>query len=207
MPFASYSSLSDVALKHRIRCHQSDFVVQVPAPLSEHFRSELEFTLKEVPFSRSDSAACETLIYPFLREVWKPYWESLTLWSHEPLAYDDDLCGIPDFIIGRRSELGSIVFDMPYLLIVEAKRDDFLRGWGQCLAAMRAAQKLNDQPDEALYGICTNGRAWEFGRLRGDDFTQDTRLFSLENSDELAGALHFVMLQCRDQAARTAITA
>jgi hypothetical protein len=38
----------------------------------------------------AESAACETLIYPFLREVWRAYLEALTLWSHQPIAYDTD---------------------------------------------------------------------------------------------------------------------
>jgi len=207
MPFTSYATVADVARRHRIQCQRSEFIEPVAAPLSDHFRSELDFTLEEVPFDGSESAACETLIYPLLREVWKPYWRALTLWSHEPLRYDDDLGGVPDYIVARRSPLGSIVFDIPYLLVVEAKRDDFPLGWGQCLAAMRAAQKINGQLGEEIFGIATNGRAWEFGQLRGDGFTQDIRTFTLHNLDELAAAIHFVMIQCRDQAAQLAVPA
>jgi hypothetical protein len=142
------------------------------------------------------------LIYPLLREVWKPFHEVLTLWSHQPIAYDDDLSGVPDYIVARRSPLGPLIMDLPYLLVVEAKKDDFIRGWGQCLAAMLAAQKLNDVPDQTFYGITTNGRVWELGQLRGDVFTQDLRPFSLQDLDGLAAALHFIMIQCREQFAR-----
>src|SRR5438132_7389187 len=144
MPFTSYASMADVARRHRIQCRRAEFITSVSFPLGEVFRSELEFTLREVAFESSESAACETLIYPLLREVWKPFHKVLTLWSHQPIAYDDDLCGVPDYIVARRSALGPLIFDLPYLLVVEAKKDDFTHGWGQCLAAMLAAQKLND---------------------------------------------------------------
>jgi len=207
MPFTAYTSITDVAHRHSIRCQRAGFLEPVAATLSEHFRSELEFTLDEVPYDGSESAACETLIYPLLREVWKPYWRELTLWSHESIRHDDDLCGVPDYIVARRSPLGSIIFDIPYLLVVEAKRENFSVGWGQCLAAMRAAQKINGQLGETLFGITTTGKSWEFGLLRGDDFTQENQTFSMRDLDDLAAAIHFIMLQCRDQAAQLAVPA
>ncbi len=144
----------------------------------------------------------EALIFPILREVWKPFRQSLALWSHQPLTYDEDLCGVPDYTVARRSPLGLVVFDAPYLLIVETKRDDFIRGWGQCLAAMLAAQKMNDLSDQTLYGIATNGRFWQFGRLRGTEFTQELRIFALSELDTLAGALRFALTECREQVLR-----
>ena len=110
-------------------------------------------------------AACEALIYPLLRETWKSYRETLTLWSHQPLSYDEELSGAPDYMLPRRSPLGPLIPDQPYLLVVEAKKDDFTRGWGQCLAAMLAAQKVNNLKEQTEYGITTNGRVWECGRL------------------------------------------
>ncbi len=199
MPFASYGSLSEVARRYQIRCSRAAFVVPEPFALSEEFRSELAFTLSEVAFEASESAACETLIYPLLRAVWKPIHDVLTLWSHQPVVYDDDLCGVPDYFIARRSPLGPLIPDKPMLLVVEAKKDDFNRGWGQCRAAMIAATKLNDLPDQTFYGITTNGRGWEFARLRGDVFLQDSRLFSLQDLDGLAAALHSLLIACREQ--------
>jgi hypothetical protein len=201
MPFASYATIADVARAHRIHLQRAAFVTPVPASLSDYFRSELEFTLSEVSFDGSEYSACETLIYPILREVWKPYREAVTLWSHQPLYYNEDLSGVPDYLVARRSPLGHLVLDAPYLLVVEAKKDDFPRGWGECLAAMLAAQKLSELSEQTFYGISTNGLVWQFGQLQGDTFTQDSRPFSLEDVENLTAAVHFVMLKCRDQAA------
>ncbi len=191
--------MADVARPFRIHFRRAAFVTPRAATLSDYFRAELDFTLHEVPFDGSEAAACETLIYPFLREVWRAYLESLTLWSHQPLAYDHDLSGVPNYLVARRSPLGPLIVDQPYLLVVEAKKDDFTRGWGQCLAAMFAAQKLNDLPEQTIYGITTNGQVWQFGQLHTDVFTQDPRSFTLEDVDRLGAALHFVFTQCRDQ--------
>ncbi|MBM3224466.1 MAG: hypothetical protein FJZ47_11785 [Candidatus Tectomicrobia bacterium] len=202
MPFANYQSVADVARPFRIHFRREPCVSPQPVPLSDSFRAEIDFTLREVPFDSSEAAVCETLIYPFLREVWRVYLETLTLWSHQPLVYDADLSGVPDYLVARRSPLGALIFDQPCLLVVEAKRDDFSRGWGQCLAAMLAAQKLNAVPEQTVYGITTNGQIWQFGHLYADVFTQDPRAFTLEDIDGLGAVLHFVFAQCCAQVAR-----
>src|SRR5207249_6154452 len=135
-------------------------------------------------------AVCENLIYPILREVWKSsYLDDLQIWSHLPLYYDEDLSGTPDYIVARQSPLGHVVMEEPYLLVVEAKKDDFERGWGQCLAALLAAQRINKTPRQTLYGIATNGRSWEFGNLQDQQFTQDLRAYGLADLDQLCAAV------------------
>ena len=134
MPFTSYATIGDVAHAHNIQCRRATFVKQASAPFSDYFRSEIALTLSAVPYDSTESAACETLIYPLLREAWKPYRDILTIWSRPPITLDADLCGTPDFLVARRSPLGPMIFDMPYFLVVEAKRDDFVRGWGQRLS-------------------------------------------------------------------------
>lgn len=202
MPFASYADISEVARAHQIRLQRSAFITPQASSLSDYFRSELALTLSEVAYDGSEYAACETLIYPLLREIWKSYRQTLTLWSHPSLTFDADLCGAPDYIVARRSPLGPIVFDAPYFLVVEAKKDDFVRGWGQCLAAMLAAQKLNSLPGQTLYGVSTNGLAWQFGRLEKNVFTQEPEPFTLQAPDTLAAALHYVFSRCQDEASR-----
>ncbi|HWE40845.1 MAG TPA: hypothetical protein VG406_30165 [Isosphaeraceae bacterium] len=207
MPFTSYTS-HDVARAHNIHCRRESFVAPIPARLSDSFREELAFTMSEVPFDRSEAAACETLSYPMLREVWKPYHESLTLWSHMPIRFDDDLSGVPDYLVARRSPLWAIVFDGPYLwMIIEAKKDDFERGWGQCLAAMLVAQRLTDHADRSIYGITTNGFSWQFGRLLVDAFVKDLQTIDIHDADRLAATINSLMAACRDEAAKETVAA
>jgi hypothetical protein len=75
-------------------------------------------------------------------------------------------------MISARSALGIAVIDKPYLIVVEAKQDNFTKGWGQCLAAMVAAQKINGEPATPVFGIVTNGTTWQLGRLQDNQFQE-----------------------------------
>ena len=137
-----------------------------------------------------------------LKEVWKHFTTTLMLLGHQPLAFDEMLSGVPDYFVARRSPLGKVVRGTPYVcLIVEAKKDNFDEGWGQCLAAMVAAQKLNQDTDQTIYGIVSNGRVWEFGQLLASRFTHEPRLFTIQDLDELHGAVNFIFWQCQQQLA------
>ncbi len=189
-----------MARAHGIQWRRTEFIEPVPFALGEHFRSEWDFSLHEIPFERSEASVCENLVYPMHREVWKPHRDALTLWSQEPLVLDADLSGVPDYVVSRRSPLGPFVPDQPFFPVVEAKRDDVVRGWGQCLAAMRAAQKLSGLRDGTFFGATASGRAWEFGQISGDRFTQDPRPFPSAEVERVASALNFVVRRCRGQA-------
>jgi hypothetical protein len=199
MPFANYTSIGEVARAYQITLRDEKCVTPLERPVTDTLRDELAFAENFAAYNISEPAVCEWLIHPFLKEVWKSYLDDLMLWSHIPLNYDADLCGTPDYLLARRSPLGRWVLDRPYVVVVEAKRDDPERGWSQCLAALLAAQKLNNLPELTLYGITTNGRTWEFGKLEGVTFTRDLLPFSLRNLEELCGVLHFVFEQCRSQ--------
>ena len=162
--------------------------------------SELTFNLREFPIDHLETGAGELLIFPLLREVWKTYLPDISFFTHEALEFDDDLCGIPDYFVCKRSEFGPYYPTPPYLLVIEAKLGDFTKAWGQCLAAMLAAQKLNGTPDQPVYGIATNGKTWEFGVLRANEFVGDPEAVSMHNLDSLRQALHAVFRACRDMA-------
>ncbi len=199
MPFASYTSIGDVARTYQITLRQADFVAPFSVSVPEYLRADLAFAQDHVALDNSEFAICENFIYPILKDVWKSFADDLVLWSHMPLSYDSDLSGTPDYFVARRSPLGSPVLDKPYLVVVEAKKDDFARGWAQCLAALLAAQKLNDLPEQTLYGITSTGRVWEFGKLQAATLTRNKHLYALQDLDQVCGAVHYVFDQCRQQ--------
>lgn len=144
----------------------------------------------------SEDAICENLIYPVLKEVWKNYRSKLTLWSHETLAYDEDLSGVLDYTVTQRNPLGTIVFDKPYFLTVEAKQDKFEEAWGQCLAEMIAVQRINDDFASDIFGIVSNGKIWQFGKLIADVFTRNRNLYVIQDLDKLFAAVNYIFQQC-----------
>ena len=76
--------------------------------------------------------------------------------------------------------------------MVEAKKNDFEQGWGQCLEELVAAQNINDDPDTPVYGIVSDGERWQFGKLTGDVFTRHKTSFSLDNTPTLFGAINAI---------------
>ena len=201
MAFTSFKSTDEVVKKYKLRIRSGPVLPPAPdAPaFSPAFLTELEFNLTYLRPTRSELGAGEVLLFPILREVWKTYYESLCLFTHEALEYDEDLCGFPDYYVCRLSEYGRVV-EVPYLLVAEAKLDDFEKAWGQCLAAMLAAQKLNGRPDIPIYGIASNGQAWQFGLLKRDEFTRQLGGYTVSDPDALAAHMHAVFRACRDQA-------
>ncbi|MEE6162542.1 hypothetical protein U9R62_14610 [Cylindrospermopsis raciborskii DSH] len=87
-----------------------------------------------------------------------------------------------DYVVAKRSSRGKVIFNF-YLILVEAKKDNFEEGWGQCLAELIAAQKLNNQLNQTLYGIVSNGKIWEFSKLEEDNFVKNIEEYSISNLD------------------------
>jgi hypothetical protein len=68
----------------------------------------------------------------------------------------------------------------PSLCVIEAKRDDFEKGWAQAMAEMVASSLLDAK---ICYGIVTTGKIWEFGKLENNVFTIDP--ISISATDNL----------------------
>jgi hypothetical protein len=202
MPFSSYASIGEVAQEYQITLRDVDFIVLQKREPSELLLQQLGFVKEFSAFNINEWAVCEDLVKPILQDVWQSYTQDLMLWSHIPLHVDEKLCGTPDYLVARKSPLGRWVLDLPYLVVVEAKRDDFIHGWAQCLAAMLAVRQLNGVPELNLHGITTNGVLWEFGKLEGNTFTKDTRSIALQQLNDLCCALGYVFEQGRAQLLR-----
>ncbi|MBR8833835.1 MAG: hypothetical protein DSM106950_07275 [Stigonema ocellatum SAG 48.90 = DSM 106950] len=203
MAFSNYKSISAVIKKFQVKYVQSNFMLEVYFPVKESFQEELDLLFTDGVIDNSEDAICENLIYPVLKEVWKPYRSKLTLWSHQTLAYDEDLSGVPDYTLTKRNPLGTIVFDKPYFLTVEAKQDKFEEGWGQCLAEMIAVQRINDDFVSEIFGIVSNGKIWHFGKLTADIFTRNKNLYVIQDLDKLFAAVNYVFQQCELQIDKT----
>lgn len=92
--------------------------------------------------------------------------------------------------------LGTVVFDRPYFLVVEVKQDKFEEGWGQCLAELVAVQRINGDPEQTLFGIVSNGKIWQFGRLKLDFFTRNKTFYTIQDLNSLFAAINNSFQQC-----------
>ena len=167
--------------------------------VDEAFRRRLEFDRLNAPVNVSEQAISEFLIAPILQEMWRAYSDSLMIWSHVQFGETMPLKGFPDYFFSRRSPLGRVL-DQPYVLFAFAKSDDFDAAWAQCLAAMLAAQQMNKQPNQTIFGSASGGEVWYFGKLQGQTLYHDPRSFTLTRFDELFAALNYVFEQGKQEA-------
>ena len=194
MAFSDFKTIPEVQEKFRIKHTENDFIAveETANTPSKQFLQELAFSRQYIDVFASESARCEAVIFPVLREVYKEYAEDYALWIKKPIVYDETLSGTPDYFISTRSELGMLVVGMPLIMFVEAKKNDFEQGWGQCLAELVAAQKINADSDIPIYGIVSDGTLWQFGYLVGDAFTRNKTSFSVDDLPTLFGAIDTV---------------
>jgi hypothetical protein len=199
MSFTSYKTLSQVVQEFQLSYQEQSFVQPIAFEINDYIRGELQFNLKELVIDSSEYALCENIIYPILREIWKAYKNDFMLWSHHPLESNGELSGTPDYLIAKRSVLGKIVFEHPYFIVIEAKKDNFSEGWGQCAAELVAIQKLNNNSHQPLFGIVTNAERWEFAKLQHTIFTKNINGFQIENLDDLFSAINYLFLESQKQ--------
>lgn len=204
MPYNNYKRIDEVLGEFEVTYAEQNFIQISEVELPTYFKSEIDLTLKEGVYKNSEYALCETLIYPTLREVWKLYKNELLLWSHQPLNYNENLCGIPDYMVAKRSLRGKIFLEKPFLIIVEAKKDNFEEGWALCIAEMIAAQKLNQNSNQVVtpvFGIVSTGVIWEFGMLSKNadknHFIKEIPIYTIQNLKLLFAALRYMFEQTK----------
>jgi len=203
MSFDSYKNIGEVLQEYSITSAEESYIVETAINIRDYFKEELAFSLREFVFEESEYAVCETIIFPVLREVYRSYRNKFTLWSHKAIAYDEKLSGIPDYILAKRSPLGKEVFDQPFFVTVEAKKDDFIKGWGQCLAEMVALSKLNAAENQTVFGIVSNGQLWQFGKLKANIFKKNIKAYTIYDLEQLLAAINYIFQQCELEISKT----
>ena len=199
MSFSQYKNFGKTVRDFQIIYTEANFVQEIPLIIPNYFREDLNLMQSEGIVDNSEAAICENLIYPILKEVWKQYRHHFLLWSHQSLNYDETLSGFPEYILAKRSPLGKVVFDQPYLMLVEAKQDKFNEGWVQCLAEMITAQRLNQDSKLIIYGIVSNGKIWQFAKLAETTFTKNQNFYSIQELDQLFAIINYIFKECETQ--------
>ena len=193
MSYSDFKAIAEVQLKHNVTYEEVNWLIPTKIEISDDFITEFNLFIDNIDVLSSEAARCEFLISPLLREVYKRHLQHYSFWIQKALNYDRELCGTPDYMFSRRSPLGKTVLDKPIVILVEAKRNDFEQGWGQCLAELIAAQKLNKNTDLSIYGIVTDGNLWQFGRLTEQTLQKNKRSYTIDDLPQLIGSLEFVM--------------
>lgn len=195
MAFSDYKNISQVQQEFGIKYREESFIRPDAIEPTPVFRVEFEFNRENTDIFSSEASRANLVITPILREVYKEFYTHYSFWIQKTLTYNEKLTGAPDYIIATRSALGKTVLEFPLVIVVEAKKNDFEQGWGQCLAELVAAQKLNGDSGKPVYGIVTDGELWKFGTLVNDTFISNREGYTVGDLAELFGALNFIFMQ------------
>ncbi len=142
-------------------------------------RQQIEELLPLVALS-SETARREILVAPVLGELARFCHCQMRL--EYPLNVNYRLKGNLDYLL-RSDQIKSQTF-----LVVEAKNDDFSRGFTQLSAELIALAQVEEI--DILYGAVTIGDAWRFGKLtvQPQHITQDITLYRVPDDLEILKA-------------------
>jgi len=193
MAFSDYKTISQIQKEFGIKYQEENFIQIQPFEASQAFLEDIKFNLENIDVYTSEASRTELIVTPILLEVYKKYYEKYSFWIQKYITYTDKLSGTPDYMIATKSPLGKTVLDTPLIVIVEAKKNDFEQGWGQCLAELVAAQKINEDNLLPVYGIVTDGELWKFGKLIDTTFTKNIDGYTVTALSKLLGAIDFIL--------------
>jgi len=192
MSFSQFKNIAEVQKAYNIKYEESVFIFEFDIAVPQSFVEDLKFNKENIDIFSSEASRSELIISPLLREVYKRHNKKYSFWIQKSISFDDVLSGTPDYIFSKKSSLGKTVLEAPIVIVVEAKKNDFEQGWGQCLAELVASQKINGSEVKPVYGVVTDGNLWQFGRLQEHLFTIDGRNYTIDNIQELYGALEYL---------------
>jgi len=193
MAFTDFKSIQQVQEKFNIRYVEEAYLQYDTLEPSAILVNELEFNRHHIDVFSSEFSRCENVIYPIIRDVYKHYAADYALWSHRALSHDKVLTGVPDYLITSKSALGKTVLGLPVVVVVEAKQNNFIEGWGQCLAELLVAQKINKDEQIPVHGIVTDGEMWHFGKLVTDLFTKNEEVLVISDLRKICGAMSYLI--------------
>ncbi len=64
---------------------------------------------------------------------------------------------------------------------------------------MVAAQQANQNAELTVYGVVTNGKLWEFAKIKSNLFTKNEDYIDIADLDKLYSALYFILEDCKKQ--------
>jgi hypothetical protein len=197
MKFADFKNNAELLKYFSYRVSTEKFInfdslPTVAIPL--HLQEDIDFVLANRGNTDMEFYACEFLISPLLKEVWKRN-PKIKLFSHPQIKYED-LVLIPDYVVTPKDRTGTNTFQKPLLITVEAKNDDFELGWSDAYRQLIVARFLNNNEEIPIYAIVSIGGAWQFGKLDGNIIYRHPDTVGINKPDELLGILDFIFADC-----------
>ena len=185
-------SLKEVKSKLNIQVIEDTHLFTNIAPFA--ISDYLQTTLKEfAPLALSintEKSRSEWIIAPIMAELRRILDNKISLFSGSTFTVDvdADLDGQCDYIISLNPE--QFYITAPIVTIVEAKKENIIQGFGQCIATMYAATIFNERENNQLpyvYGVVTTGTTWKFIKLSENKAYIDVDEYYLKEIEQLIG--------------------
>jgi len=185
-------SLKEVKSKLNIQVIEDKHLFTNIAPFA--ISDYLQTTLKEfAPLALSintEKSRSEWIIAPIMAELRRILDNKISLFSGSTFTVDvdADLDGQCDYIISLNPE--QFYITAPIVTIVEAKKENIIQGFGQCIATMYAATIFNERENNQLpyvYGVVTTGTTWKFIKLSENKAYIDVDEYYLKEIEQLIG--------------------
>ena len=185
-------SLKEVKSKLNIQVIEDKHLFTNIAPFA--ISDYLQTTLKEfAPLALSintEKSRSEWIIAPIMAELRRILDNKISLFSGSTFTVDVDanLDGQCDYIISLNPE--QFYITAPIVTIVEAKKENIIQGFGQCIATMYAATIFNERENNQLpyvYGVVTTGTTWKFIKLSENKAYIDVDEYYLKEIEQLIG--------------------
>lgn len=164
-----------------------------PLPPSDFFKERLR-RLEKFDLIISERGK-ELIIDAICDEVIQRH-DRLKIWKSAPLN-TDELTGFVDYLIAP----DRAYLDTPLLCVVEAKRDDFEKGFAQCVMGMEACRWRNEQNGMIcdVFGIVSNGEGWKFYQITQERKLYETSLYSTSEPESVLGLVDYVFGKCDEE--------
>jgi hypothetical protein len=201
----AYSSFSLKDIKQKLGLHVVEnerlFAEVSSVAISPFLQTTLE---KYVPLAlavNTEKSRSEWIIAPILAEFREQFPEQVSVFSGKKFDVDAarGLDGYFDYLISLNAE--QYYISAPVFAIVEAKNEDIVEGFGQCLATMFAAQLFNEREQvkvPMIFGAVTTGTNWKFLKLLGTTAYIDLDEYYLKEIDVLMGIfVHITQLEMK----------
>ena len=163
-----------------------------PVTPSEHLTAALA---KKVPLALAigtEKASSELIVTDVLVELREKFEDRISIFSGIDFSVDVEkgLTGVCDFLVS----LSPVQFylEVPIIILVEAKRENPVSGFGQCIAEMLAAQRFNAEKGNeisCIYGAATTGTMWQFLKMEGQQLYIDKEIYAIGQCDKILGIL------------------
>ncbi len=169
-----------------------------PVAPSEYLTTTLT---RKVPLALAigtEKASSELIVADILVELREKFEQRISFFSGIDFSVDTEngLTGVCDFLISLSPT--QFHLEAPIIVLVEAKKDNPVLGFGQCVAEMLAAQRFNtDRGNDlpCIYGAATTGTIWQFLKLEAQKLYIDSAVYSIGQCDKILGILSSMVKQ------------